>query len=97
MDIKTTLNEIVELIKGKKTYDKYDNYNAIDVPFTDSIPSNYDGVMGVPISFLDKYNPDQFEIKGIDRYVDDNPNYGKRFTIENKEIYARILIRHKKK
>jgi hypothetical protein len=84
-------------IKGKKTYDKYDNYNAIDVPFTDSIPSNYDGVMGVPISFLDKYNPDQFEIKGIDRYVDDNPNYGKRFTIENKEIYARTLIRHKKK
>jgi hypothetical protein len=51
-------------IKGKKTYDKYDNYNAIEVPFTDSIPSDYGGVMGVPISFLDKYNPDQFEILG---------------------------------
>lgn len=84
-------------IKSKNAYDKYDNYDAIEVPFTDSIPSDYSGVMGVPISFLDKYNPDQFEIKGIDRYVDDNPNYGKRFTIENKEIYARILIRHKKK
>lgn len=51
-------------IKGKKTYDKYDNYNAIEVPYTDSIPSDYDGVMGVPITFLDKYNPDQFEILG---------------------------------
>lgn len=39
-----------------------DNYDAIEVPFTDAIPSDYDGVMGVPISFLDKYNPDQFEI-----------------------------------
>jgi hypothetical protein len=51
-------------IKGKKAYDKYDNYDAIEVPFTDSIPSDYKGVMGVPISFLDKYNPDQFEILG---------------------------------
>ena len=51
-------------IKGKKKYDKYDNYDAIEVPFTDAIPSDYDGVMGVPISFLDKYNPDQFEILG---------------------------------
>jgi hypothetical protein len=51
-------------IKGKKSYTKYDNYDAIEVPFTDSIPSDYEGVMGVPISFLDKYNPDQFEILG---------------------------------
>ena len=53
------------------------------------------GIMGVPISFLDKYCPDQFEIIGLDRYVDDNPNYGHRFTIDGREIYARILIRHK--
>jgi len=51
-------------IKGKEFYDKYDNYEAIEVPFTDSIPSDYDGVMGVPISFLDKYCPEQFEILG---------------------------------
>lgn len=51
-------------IKGKKAYDKYDNYDAIEVPFTDSIPSDYGGVMGVPISFLDKYNPEQFRILG---------------------------------
>lgn len=43
-------------------YQKYDNYDAIEVPFTDAIPSDYEGVMGVPISFLDKYCPEQFEI-----------------------------------
>ena len=84
-------------IKGKKVYDKYDNYDAIEVSFTDAIPSDYKGVMGVPISFLDKYNPEQFEIIGIDRYIKDNPNYGKRFTIDGQEIYARVLIKHKKK
>jgi hypothetical protein len=52
-------------IKGKRSYDKYDNYDAIEVPFTDAIPSDYDGVMGVPVSFLDKYNPEQFEIIGM--------------------------------
>jgi hypothetical protein len=51
-------------LKGKKEYDKYDNYDAIEVPFTDAIPSDYDGIMGVPISFLDKYCPDQFVIMG---------------------------------
>ena len=51
-------------IKGKKSYDKYDNYDAIEVPYTDAIPSNYAGIMGVPISFLDKYCPDQFVIMG---------------------------------
>jgi hypothetical protein len=48
----------------EKGYQKYDNYDAIEIPFTDAIPSDYKGVMGVPISFLDKYNPDQFEILG---------------------------------
>ena len=52
-------------IKGKAAYDRYDNFDAIEVPFTDAIPSDYDGMMGVPITFLDKYNPDQFEIIGI--------------------------------
>ena len=52
-------------LKGKTAYDHYDNYDAIEVPFTDAIPSDYDGVIGVPISFLDKYCPEQFEILGI--------------------------------
>ena len=43
-------------------YQKYDTFDAIEVPYTDAIPSDYDGMMGVPITFLDKYNPDQFEI-----------------------------------
>lgn len=54
-----------EGIKGKsfeEAYPKYDNYDAIEVGFTDAIPSDYPGVMGVPISFLDKYCPEQFEI-----------------------------------
>jgi hypothetical protein len=51
-------------LKGKD-YQKYDNYDAIEVPFTDAIPNDYYGVMGVPISFLDKYSPEQFEIVGI--------------------------------
>lgn len=59
-------------IKGRKEYDSYDNYDAIEVPFTDAIPSDYDSVMGVPISFLDKYSPDQFEILGSDA-DDDSP------------------------
>ncbi len=51
-------------------YPTYDNYNAIEVPFVDAIPSDYDGVMGVPITFLGKYNPDQFEIIGITKTWD---------------------------
>ena len=50
-------------VRGKG-YLKYDNYDAIEVPFTDAIPGDYDGAMGVPISFLDKYCPEQFEIMG---------------------------------
>ena len=46
-------------------YQRYDNYDAIEVPYTDAIPSDYTGVMGVPISFLSKYSPDQFEIIGM--------------------------------
>ena len=45
-------------------YEQYDNYDAIEVPYVDAIPSDHDGVMGVPITFLNKYNPDQFEIVG---------------------------------
>ena len=74
-------------------YPKYDNYDAIEVGKVSDIPMDYDGVMGVPITFLDKYCPEQFEIVGLDRYVEDNPHYGHRFTINGKETYARILIK----
>lgn len=56
-------------IKGKE-YQKYDNYDAIEVPFTNAIPSDYNGAMGVPITFLDKYSPEQFEIlNALNRYT----------------------------
>lgn len=58
-------------IKGKE-YQQYDNYDAIEIPFTDAIPSDYEGIMGVPISFLTKHSPEQFEILGSDA-DDDSP------------------------
>lgn len=51
-------------LNGKKQYDRYVNFDAIEVPFSDAIPGDHDGIMGVPVSFLDKYNPDQFQIVG---------------------------------
>ena len=51
------------------------------------------GIIGVPITFLDKYNPEEFRIIGLDRYVPDNPRYGHRFTITGHETYARILVK----
>ena len=49
----------------EKGYVKYDNYNAIDIPFVDAIPNDYSGIMGVPITFMDKYNPEQFKILAL--------------------------------
>ena len=75
-------------LKGKTAYDRYDNYDAIEVPFTDAIPSDYDGVMGVPISFLDKYCPEQFEILGI---TDRGNQWGlktKEYTISDTPNFA---------
>lgn len=70
-------------LRGKSTYDHYDNYDAIEVPYTDAIPSDYEGAIGVPITFLDRYNPDQFEILGI---TDRDNNSGlktKEYTLED--------------
>ena len=85
-------------IKGHE-YQKYDNYNAIDVPYTDSIPSDYNGAMGVPVTFLDKYNPEQFEIiDAIGRYsmlTGPTPEtQGTYLTeINGKPKYARVIIK----
>ncbi|MGB0768177.1 MAG: adenine-specific methyltransferase EcoRI family protein [Phycisphaeraceae bacterium] len=94
-------------LSGKTEYDAYDNYVAIEIPTYKSIPTDYEGVMGVPITFVDKYNPDQFEIVGSDyevkqglhpELVRDNWD-GKldRGYIGGKRMFARILIRHRKK
>jgi hypothetical protein len=82
-------------------YQKYDNYDAIEVPFTDAIPSNYDGVMGVPITFLGKYSPEQFEIVGLAagniRGLAGIPTAtGKDGPYINGKLkYGRILVRHR--
>ena len=91
----------------KVEYPKYDNYDAIEVSKVQYIPSDYEGVMGVPISFMDKYNPEQFEILGQTHSGDTspeverlrkNPKRRHRGILpgETKEKYARVLIKHKK-
>lgn len=97
-------------IQGKSAYDRYINYDAIEVPFTDAIPSDYAGAMGVPITFLDKYSPDQFEILGSSMslgtpmsQVAKKGSYlqgGPRFYIDNgdetyRRLYDRVVIRHR--
>lgn len=77
-------------------YPRYDNYDAINVDKVADIPVDYEGAMGVPITFLGKHNPEQFELVGLDRYADGNQTPNKRFTIESKEKYARIVIRRRK-
>lgn len=74
---------------------KYDNYNAINVDIVNDIPEDYFEEMGVPITFLTKYNPEQFEIKGIMSTTSINElNFGYPY-INGKKIYARIIIKRK--
>ncbi|WP_114908011.1 adenine-specific methyltransferase EcoRI family protein [Ornithinimicrobium murale] len=61
--------KLIKGLDGGDGYQRYDNFDAIEVPYTDAIPSDFDGVMGVPITFLDKFNPDQFEIVDLSRYA----------------------------
>lgn len=77
-----------------KEYFKYDTYDGINVNRYIDIPMNYAGVMGVPITFLNYHNSDQFEIIGLDRYTGKNGD--KDFTINGKMLFRRILIRNKK-
>ena len=75
-------------------YPRYDNYDAVEVSKVADIPVDYDGVMGVPITFMGKYNPDQFEIIGLDRYtVPKEFLVGGRLAINGKKLYCRVLIR----
>lgn len=92
-------------IRGKSYY-HYINYDAIEVPFTDAIPDDYDGIMGVPITFLDKYNPSQFKIIGLAagnsrktglygdiKYKPSKVDRGGCGVVNGKRKYARILIK----
>ncbi|MBR1494424.1 MAG: adenine-specific methyltransferase EcoRI family protein [Acidaminococcaceae bacterium] len=105
------LKKKLETEYGKLEYPHYDNYDAIEVPFTECIPSDYDRVMGVPITFMDKYNPEQFEILGfwntgtagdvIGATKCEASSSGKTIiwngpTVSGKTKYFRILIRKRK-
>nr|WP_239528327.1 adenine-specific methyltransferase EcoRI family protein [Microbacterium esteraromaticum] len=92
-------------------YEAYSNFDAIEVPFTDAIPADYDGLMGVPVTFLDKYNPEQFEIVGTSdggfaaalgvtplgpEYAGNVGRTKLGLASTNKAVFKRILIRHRK-
>ena len=84
-------------------YKEYDNYDAMEVPFTDAIPADYSGAMGVPISFLSKYNPDQFELLGMtsntslpdDLLLKPHEKHDRPY-LDGGRMYVRLLIRHRR-
>lgn len=81
-------------------YPKYENYDAINVNRTADIPCDYNGIMGVPITFLSQYNPNQFELLGIDKQFTSDGGRFQVQTIENgtvqtRRLYARLVIRKK--
>jgi len=89
-----------ELILYKKytpaEYPKYDDFDAIEVGKTSEIPLDYDGLMGVPITFLNKYNPDQFQIVGnLGSYAPDGYSLASKIHINGQKIYKRIAIRNR--
>lgn len=105
----TTIKHNEEFVLTKEynaiDYPKYDNYDAIEVDRIANIPKDYYGAMGVPITFIDKYNPNQFEILGHTSSSDKspeveklrtNPKYRNGARINGKEKYHRIFIRRKK-
>ena len=105
IDIKKRHEELILTKKfNKKEYPKYDNYDAINVNKTVDIPKDYKKIMGVPITFIDKYNPDQFEIIGMCSSAGYNKdivgipfkgNKDARPIVKKKVLYARIFIRNK--
>ena len=77
-------------------YPQFDTYDAINVSRVDRIPCDYDGIMGVPITFLGKHNPDQFEIIGEANHGSDNEYDLFKPIVNGKELFPRVLIRRKK-
>ena len=89
---------------SEEEYPKYDNYDAINVGKVSDIPIDFEGAMGVPITFLDKYNPEQFEILNANDYRRNEQVpiklHGlikdKESSINGKPVYVRILIKRKR-
>lgn len=94
---------LVQRYQGNETaYPHYDNYDAIEVSRTQNIPLDYDGAMGVPITFLTKYNPEQFEIigatesegKGFSEGLWNSESGVSQAMIDGKRVYKRLFIRN---
>jgi len=89
---------------NKKEFPTYDNYDAIEVSKTKDIPMDYKGVMGVPITFMDKYNPDQFEIigatesegKGFSNGLWNEESKVAQAMVNGERVYKRIFIKNKR-
>ena len=100
LDIKKRHEDIILYKKyqgNENEFPKYDNYHAINVDRVSDIPADFKGLMGVPITFINRYNPEQFDIIGIDRVlVEEATGKISRFRINGKEIYARVIIKNKK-
>jgi len=99
MDYKDRYGDLIlyrEYHGHEQDYPRYDNYDAINVDAIKDIPSDYDGVMGVPITFLDKFNPEQFEIIGMDSpLIKELTGRASHFRLNGRNLYARIVIRKK--
>lgn len=90
-----------KIAKNANSYKAYDNYDAIEVPYVLGIPSDFKGSMGVPITFLSKYCPEQFEILGATESEGvgfseglHNGSAVKQATVDGNKVYKRIFIRH---
>ena len=96
LDIKKRHEDLI-LYKNysAEKYPKYDNYDAIEISKNADIPCDYFGVMGVPITFMDRHNPDQFEIIGVLNSGSGNEYDYAKAILNGKQLYARILIRRK--
>lgn len=94
IDFKERYEDIVLYKKySQEEYPKYDNYDAINIDKTKDIPKDYKGVMGVPITFIDKYNPDQFEILGITDRSNSSGLRTKKYTAEDSPKYNDLNAR----
>lgn len=102
---------LIKKLDGEESYQRYENFAAIEIPYTDAIPSDFDGVMGVPITFLDRYNPDQFEIIGNSEgrlaaalgvvplgpeFVGNQGRTKLGIASTKQAVFKRILVRHRK-
>lgn len=99
MELKKRHEDLILYKKyNAEEYPRYDNYDAIEVKKTADIPLDFPGVMGVPVTFLDKYNPEQFEILGCNRGVDQDPKkvYGRGSYVNGKETFKRLFIKNKR-